>query len=321
MPHSSPTILTITLNPALDKSSKVDRIIPEQKLMCTSTHIDAGGGGINVAKAIHRLGGKVNALFTAGGYSGEVLQQLIQAENIPHTCIPTQNNTRENTIIVEKSTNFQYRFGMQSTAISPTDIQNILTKIKESTASIIVISGSIPIGTPVEIYNEIAQIATKKNAKCIVDTSGEALESVYKENIYLLKPNLQELYKLAKVDALEIHEVDDVARELLHKSKCEMIAVSLGSQGAIIVTKNHCEHLPAPPVHKKSTVGAGDSMVGGMVWALAHKKTLSQVLRWGVACGAAATMNEGTHLFEKEQAEKLYQWLKKYGEKFKIALE
>ncbi|HEY1055097.1 MAG TPA: PfkB family carbohydrate kinase, partial [Emticicia sp.] len=182
----------------------------------------------------------------------------------------------------------------------------------------LVASGSLSPGLGDDFYEKVAAISHKIGSKLIVDTSGVPLERAMDEGVFLLKPNVGELAKLVKKESLEINEVDDAAREIISKGKCEVVVVSMGPQGAVLVTKDICEHIPAPPVQKKSTVGAGDSMVGGMVWALAEGKELSEMLRWGVACGSAATMNEGTQLFKKEDALKLLKWLNTYGEKYQI---
>ena len=107
-----------------------------------------------------------------------------------------------------------------------------------------------------------------------------------------------------------MEEVNDAAKKIIAQGSAEIIVVSLGPQGAALITKDSYDYVPAPNVAKKSTVGAGDSMVGGMVWALSQNKILAEVLRWGVACGSAATMNEGTQLFKIEDANRLFEWLK-----------
>jgi 6-phosphofructokinase 2 len=145
----------------------------------------------------------------------------------------------------------------------------------------------------------------------IIDTSGEALQKALEAGVYLVKPNVGELAKLIGVAKLEMEEVEQAAKKLIEKGNAEIVVVSLGPQGAVLVTQDLTEFIPAPHVVKKSTVGAGDSMVGAMVWALSQNKSLKEVVQWGVACGSAATMNEGTQLFKKEDAQRLFEWLQK----------
>jgi 6-phosphofructokinase 2 len=305
-------IITLTVNPAIDKSTKFSGLVAEQKIRCETPHFDAGGGGINVSKAIARLGGKSLAVFTSGGPSGELLQNLLKAESIDYQAIKTKNWTRENFIAVDVLTNSQYRFGMPGAEILPEEASEILKKIEELQPDYLVASGSLSEGLGDDFYEKVAAISRKIGSKLIIDTSGEPLKMAIDEGVYLLKPNVGELAKLVGAKSLEIDEVDEAAREIIAKGGCEIVVVSLGPQGAVLVTKDICEHIPAPPVQKKSTVGAGDSMVGGMVWALSEGKTLHEMLRWGVACGSAATMNEGTQLFKKADAERLFEWLQKY---------
>lgn len=303
-------IITLTVNPALDKSAHFKGLVAEQKIRCEEPRFDAGGGGINVSKAIFRLGGASLAVFTAGGPTGEIMKDLLTTEGIEIDPIPVKNWTRESFVAVDDNTNSQYRFGFPGAAISAVEKDAILLKMKLISPELLVVSGSISEGLPIDFYKQIAEIAKKTNIKVVVDTAGEALEKVLETGVYLIKPNVGELAKLVGVDSLEMEEVNQAAKQIIAKGGAEIVVVSLGPQGAVLVTKDAYEYVPAPNVVKKSTVGAGDSMVGGMVWALSQNKSLKEVIRWGVACGSAATMNEGTQLFKKEDAQRLFEWLK-----------
>lgn len=300
-------IVTLTLNPSIDKSATFSGLIPEQKIRCESPRYDAGGGGINVSKAITRLGGKSLCVFTAGGSTGERLEKLIQDEDIESKSIPTKNWTRENFIGFDKITKAQYRFGFPGTELSETEKVTILQTIKALKTNNLVISGSLNEGLSTDFYQKITEIAKASAAKVIVDTSGEALQKVLETGVYLVKPNVGELAKLIGVERLERKDVELAAKKLIEKGSAEIIVVSLGAEGAILVTKDQTEFVKAPNVEKKSTVGAGDSMVGAMVWALSQNKPLKEVIKWGVSCGSAATMNEGTQLFKLEDAKRLFQ--------------
>lgn len=310
-------IVTLTVNPAIDKSTKFAGLIAEQKIRCEEPRFDAGGGGINVSKAIARLGGKSLAVFTAGGASGQLLEDLVEKEGIDYQVVKIKNWTRESFTAVDSLTNSQYRFGMPGAEIFKEESDEILRRIEQLKPDYLVASGSLSPKIGDDFYEKVAAISRKIGSKLIIDTSGEPLKCAIDEGVYLLKPNVSELAKLVGAETLEMDEVDDAAREIIVKGGCEIVVVSLGPQGAMLVTKDFCEHIPAPPVQKKSTVGAGDSMVGGMVWALSSGKTLQEMLRWGVACGSAATMNEGTQLFKKEDAQRLFGWLQNYSKKYK----
>ena len=304
-------IVTLTLNPSVDKSTKFTGLLPEQKIRCDEPHFDAGGGGINVSKAISRLGGTSLCVFTSGGATGALLEQLVADEKIDVKAIPIQKDTRENLIALETHTNAQYRFGFPGPEISDSEIDTIIKTLEQLKPKYLVASGSLNEGLSSDFYQHIAKLAKAAGSKFIADTSGEALQKVLETGVYLVKPNVGELAKLVGVERLEIEEVDDAARKLIDNGSAEIVVVSLGPQGAVLVTKDVTEFVPAPNVAKKSTVGAGDSMVGGMVWALSQDKSLKEVVQWGVACGSAATMNKGTQLFKIEDANRLFAWLRK----------
>lgn len=304
-------ILTITLNPTVDKSTIIDQLIPEKKLRCEQPKFEPGGGGINVSRALRRLGLDSDALFTSGGRTGKLLEELLEKEGVHRKSVNVSVETRENFIVVASSTNQQYRFGMPGLEIPVTEQENIFAAFEglDPFPEIIVISGSLPPGMPPEFLRRIVKKGKENNAMVIVDTSEEALKHVLEEGVFLLKPNLGELGRLVGIDALDNESADEAAQELIQSGKAEVIVVSLGPQGAYLITKDIKEHIPAPTVKKLSTVGAGDSMVAGMVSVLARDGNYSEMVKMGVACGSAATMNAGTQLFKKEDAQRLFKWL------------
>lgn len=306
------SILTITLNPAVDKSCTVENIKPEKKLRCSPPLYEPGGGGINVSRGLIRLGINSTALFTAGGRTGELLKDLIIKEKVEILPIEVSGESRENFIVVDTSHNEQYRFGMPGNEISETEAANILNNITNfsPTPDFTIISGSLPPGIEASFLRNLVRKLKTSGVKIILDTSGAALSETIKEGVYLLKPNLGELSKLANLEALDNLQANEAAKKLIDENKAEVIIVSLGPQGALLVTKNESKFIPAPSVKKLSTVGAGDSMVAGIVSVLCNNGSLIDAARMGVACGSAATMNPGTGLFNKEDAERLFNWLK-----------
>ncbi|KAF2518515.1 1-phosphofructokinase family hexose kinase [Flavobacterium salilacus subsp. salilacus] len=306
-------VLTITLNPTVDKSSSVANIKPEKKLRCAAPKYEPGGGGINVSRGLLRLGITTTALFTAGGRTGSLLQQLLEEEDITTLPVQVAAQTRENFIVVDTFTNEQYRFGMPGEAITDSETATIYKTIKAITPfpEIVVISGSLPPGIAPVFVKTLVKLAKEKGSKVVLDTSGEALSAALEEGVYLLKPNIGELSRLSGIEHLDNEMTVQAAMQLINKGMAEVIVVSMGAQGAYLVTKEQTAHIPAPAVKKMSTVGAGDSMVAGMVAMLAKGGTVLDMVRMGVACGSAATMNPGTGLFKKEDAERLYQWLSK----------
>jgi 6-phosphofructokinase 2 len=302
-------IITLTVNPALDKSTTSPAIVPEKKLRCAPVSIDAGGGGINVSKGLHRLDTASTAVFPIGGNNGKMLQNLVKNEGIRTKCLETSGETRESFSVSDEHTGLQYRFTMPGVAITDTEAQNLLDLTEQLKPDILVASGSLPAGLGDDYYRRVAQAAHRIGAKLILDCSGEPLLRAAQEGVFLLKPNLGELSSLSGVAELEMNQVDDAARDLIQKGRVEVVVVSLGGQGAVLVTKEKLEHIPVPPVKVRTTVGAGDSMVSGMVWALAKRKNMSEMVRMGVSCGTAATLNTGTTLFTKDDAMKVFEWI------------
>lgn len=156
----------------------------------------------------------------------------------------------------------------------------------------------------------MALLVQKQHGKLILDTSGEPLLLGANAGVYMLKPNLGELSTLCGVAYISAVELEELAKTYLEKNSCEVLVISMGPKGALLVTKDLTEHIPAPVVHQKSTIGAGDSMVAGMVLSMAKGKSMTEMARYGVACGTAATMNPGTKLCKKEDADALYQWIR-----------
>ena len=300
-------ILTVTLNPAIDKSTVTDLIQPEAKQRCTDVLNEPGGGGINVSKALKKLQAASIALFPSGGHNGEMLKSLLTAAEIPFHSINSSVETRENWVVLESETNHQFRFTFPGKSIEEQVIKKLIDDILSYSPAYVVASGSLPPGLPDYFYGLIVKTANAVGAKCIVDTSGPALQALQGKNAFLIKPNTSELCKMLSVQTLQNNEVPDAAQQAVRDGFAELIAVSMGPDGAWLVTAEKKYFASAPIVKKKSTVGAGDSMVAGITYMLQQQQPLQQVINFGVACGSAATMNEGTQLFKIEDVQQLFE--------------
>lgn len=300
-------VVTVTFSPCIDKSASVPVLVPEKKLQCSHPQLEPGGGGINVARALKRLGIQATAIYPSGGYSGKFLDHLMQTEGIPSVVIETEKETRENIIIVDESTNSQYRFGMPANALSEGEWKKCLAAVEAmDQVNFLVVSGSIPPGVPLNLFKELSALANMKKARLVVDTSGPALKEAVKHGVYMLKPNLGELSTLAGTSRIDINMAEETARAVIDKYGCGAIVVSMGKDGAMLVTREGSFSVKSPDVPRKSTVGAGDSMVAGIIYSLVNGNSLDQALQYGVACGTAATMNAGTELCHKEDADRLF---------------
>ncbi|OMP76603.1 MULTISPECIES: 1-phosphofructokinase family hexose kinase [unclassified Chitinophaga] len=301
-------IITFTFNPAIDKSTTINHLVPEKKLACSPPVFEPGGGGINVARAIRNLGGHATAVYLSGGYTGRFFSSLIEKEHLDAINVTISGKTRENLVVMDVSTNQQYRFGMPGPTVSEKEWQPCLEIIGKCAADdFIVVSGSLPPGMPPEVMGEIAAIVKKRRARLVVDISGEALACALKEGVYLIKPNLTELELLIGNSHLSEQDVYQESRQIINRGQSAAVVVSLGAAGAILVTKDEQVMIPAPLVKSVSTVGAGDAMLAGIVYKLSKGAGFLGAIRYGIACGAAATLHPGTALCQPEDVEKLFQ--------------
>jgi 6-phosphofructokinase 2 len=299
-------ILTITFNPAIDKSTTVPQLIPEKKLKCSQPHFEPGGGGINVARVINRLGGAVAAIYPSGGHPGNFFNDLLLEEKIMIKPCLIRGNTRENMVIHDLHADTQYRFGMPGPTLSEEEWRSCIHAIQEyMQVKYIVVSGSLPSGIPFSVFNELKMIADSLHANLVIDTSGEPLMHAASCGAFLLKPNLGELAMLTGKDKIQENEIPAIGRELIIKKAAKMLLVSMGEQGAILITDQHAWRAKPPTLPRKSTVGAGDSMVAGFIYALCAGKTPESALAYAVAAGTATTQHPGTQLCGAGDPEKL----------------
>jgi 6-phosphofructokinase 2 len=304
-------ILTLTLNPCIDKTIWVEKLIPEKKLKGKHPEDEPGGGGINVSRAIKFLGEESNAIFLNGGYTGKYLLELLNAEKIEYTESRTKGDTRTNLMLIDESTLLEYRIRMEGPEISASETENLLNILKQqNNYDFLVASGSLPKGISEDFYAEVAAVVASHNAKFILDTSGRALKKALEQKLFLLKPNLNELSLLCEIsEDASIADIIRATKKLLNKINCSVIVVSLGASGAILVTELETHHILPPKVNVKSTVGAGDSMVAGMTIALSKNLSWKEVLQYGIACGSAATLNSGRGLCNPIEVDRLYKEL------------
>lgn len=295
-------IVTLTMNPAIDKSSAVETVVSEHKLRCDEPTFEPGGGGVNVSRALNKIGATSTAVCIFGGHTGEMLKDLLARESVKFHSIQVEGATRENFTAFEKSSLLQYRFGMPGPLMLEREWKHCIQVIDEMAdeMDILVLSGSLPQGVPDDFYAQLILSLKKKDVKIVVDTSGKPLREAIKAGVYMLKPNLKELedYMDGKIEDETVCETG--LMQMIHDGHAEIIVASIGAGGAILATKEGISYYRSPWVPIRSKVGAGDSMVAGLVFALAEGDSSDQIARMGVACGAAAVMTDGSELCRKE---------------------
>lgn len=297
------------MNPCIDKSAGVERVIVERKLYCKMPTYEAGGGGVNVSRAVKKLGGESKLLYPSGGLLGQLLNDLLEGEKIEHHPIYIEDAIRENVIILEESTGLQYRFGMPGPVLRDEEWQRCLDELGniKPEPDYIVASGSLPSGVPEDFYARIARIGKEKGIKVIVDAPAKNLNPVLQEGAYLIKPNIREFRELFDGEIKEEPQIKDKARAIVATGQSEVVVISLGAAGVIMAVDRTVEHILPPTVPVISKVGAGDSMVAGIVLSLARGMKEYDAIRFGVAAGTAAVMTPGTELCRREDTERLYQ--------------
>ena len=304
-------ILTLTLSPALDLATSVQHLRPHDKLRCSTPLYTPGGGGINVSRTIRRLGGEALALFPAGGSTGEHLLELLNAEGVPFHAIAVAGWTRQCINITNQADGQQYRFVLPGNPLSPQEQTALLSALETlPAAEFLVISGSLPDGLAADFLPRLLESAQRRGSRCVVDSTASALRQMLDiGGLLLIKPNLDELSAMLGEPIAGPEHLNQVAQDLVAAGRTEAVLVSLGAQGALLATAEGCERIPAPTVPRRSTVGAGDSLLAAMVFKRASGASWSVAARYGVAAGTAAIMAEGRELSRLEDTERLYTWL------------
>lgn len=300
-------ILTVTPNPAIDLSTSVAKVAPSRKLRCGEVRRDPGGGGLNVARVAGRLGARTTAVIPVGGETGRQLEALVRAEGVHSLASPIAGATRENVTVLDLSSGDEFRFVMPGPRLADLEWMaclSILAKVEER-PTLICASGSLPPGAPRDFYARVAEIAEMMSVPFVLDTSGPPLAEALRERIRLIKPNLVELQELVGVALNSEKALVGACRELISTGRTEAVALTLGADGALLVTHDEAWRGHAPDVAARSTVGAGDSFMGAMAWALAEGQELPEAFAWGCAAGAAAVLQFGTELSLAEDVRRL----------------
>jgi 6-phosphofructokinase 2 len=300
-----PMIATLTVNPSIDGSSVAEEVRHTHKVRTTDERFAPGGGGINVARVLARLGSDVEALYLAGGVTGSVLAGLLERAGLRHACIPISGDTRISLAVHEKCSGKEYRFVPQGPAITEAECDACLAAVRASDCSWLVISGSLPRGVPEGFYGRIIDAARERDVKIVLDTSGAALKATLAHGgVHLVKPSLGEMEQLAGRSLREPGALAAAAAEIVAGGGAEMVAVSLGHEGAMLVRAGGVLSLPAIPVQARSAVGAGDSFVAAMTCGLAMGRDPEDAFRLGIAAGTATVLTPGTDLCHRRDVDR-----------------
>jgi 6-phosphofructokinase 2 len=299
-------IVTLTMNPAIDVSASVKRMVTDHKIRCLKTKRDPGGGGINVARALKRFNAEPLAIFPMGGASGLMLERLVAAEGVRHQSFVIERDCRANFTANEMESNGQYRFVLPGPTLGEEEWNAGLGLMTQACSSgYAVASGSLPRGVPHDFYARLARnLKVMGGARLVLDTSGPPLKHALDVGVYLVKPSLSEFSELLG------EEPDNAAcleagRTLVTNGKAEIVALTMGADGAMLISRDLALFAKPPPVTVRGTVGAGDSFLALLVLYLANRQSMAEAFRHAVAAGCAALLSPGTGLCSPDMVAQL----------------
>jgi 6-phosphofructokinase 2 len=298
-------IVTLTLNPAIDISTETEIVRHTHKVRTRGEAMEPGGGGINVARVLDKLGADVTALFLGGGATGRVLDELLERAGIAHQLVEIREDSRISLTVLETSTGHEFRFVPEGPRVTESEAAKVLEATAVTQCDFVVASGSLPRGIADDFYAKICKRETERGARFVLDTSGEALAAAIRAGgLFLVTPSRGEFESFVG-KKLSKAELADEAERLVTKGAAENVAITLGREGAILANREGTQVAAAIPVEACSAVGAGDSFVAGMVYGFSLGKNAEDAFRVGLAAGAAAVLSCGSELARTEDLEKL----------------
>lgn len=294
-------ITCLTLNPSVDLYTATDAVRPADKLRCDPPLREPGGGGINVARVLSRLDSAVRTVYPSGGPSGQWLDGHLAHLALDPQRLAIEGETRENLTVRARESAAEYRFVMPGPSLSAAELQACLDT---ATANLrhgdwIVASGSLPPGAPTGTWAQLAQAAQARGAHCALDTSGAGLRAAIGDpsvHLSLVKPNLRELREATGEALPDATAWTAAARRWVAQGRATRVALSLGDRGALLVGPQGAWEAASLDVPLASSVGAGDSFLAGLLWALSQGLEDAVALSWAMAAGTAALLHPGTGL-------------------------
>jgi 6-phosphofructokinase 2 len=309
------SILTVTLNPALDLATDVDKVESGYKLRCGPARLDPGGGGVNVSRAIAKLGGRSTPFVAVGGATGESFKSLLEAEGVAAEWFAIDGLTRQSVVVNERGSGRQFRFVLPGPEWSEEAAARVLETIAAALSrqpdpiAYLVASGSLPPGLPDDFYQRIGDLAGRAGARFILDTSGHELAVTAKGSEhppFLWIMDQREAECVAGAPLANLDGLEQLGRELKSRHAAEIVVLTFSEGGAVAVSDGETMRLRPPKVGVVSKVGAGDSFVGGLVLKLASGASLREACAYGVAAAASAVTSPGTGLCNHEDTDRYF---------------
>lgn len=302
-------ITGVCLNPSFDKTVEVDALALGEVNRIRSVRVDMGGKGVNVAVVAHRLGLDALCIGCMGEQGARQFTQLLDAEGLAHRFLTVPGAIRTNLKVVSLDGKGVTELNEPGAPLSAQDMKAFFALAREEAArsDYMVLTGSLPPGCPENAYGDL--IRALGNTRCILDAGGAALRLGAEAGPFLIKPNLAELEQALGAQLRTLRSIRDAALIFLRKGAAHVV-VSMGAMGAMYVSQARTLYAPALKVEARSTVGAGDAMVGGMLLGLQQEGDMAHAFRCGIAAGAASVMTEGTQLIRPEDFQRLVSQVK-----------
>lgn len=297
------------MNPSLDLFGSTEKLHDDAKSRCDEAAREPGGGGINVARNIQRMGDTALAIFPSGGVNGDLLKQLLADHKTPFRSPSIEAETRQSVIITEATTKKMYHLVFPGPELQDPEWQECLSVVKavKPAPEFLVLSGSMPDGVPSDFYGQLSAYAARNSIKVVLDTSEPGLRTCLDEGVYLAKLNRTEFSELGYPETADHDTLMDGMASLIDEGAAEILIVTLGADGALLVSRSGDKlHFAPPPTEIVSHVGAGDAFVSALVHQLYHHTSLKEAFRYGVAAAATAIQTPGNQLYDLDLLEKVY---------------
>lgn len=301
-------IVTFTMNPAVDVFGETDRIYDDSKTRCRQRAVEPGGGGINVARNIHRMGFPTLAVFPAGGLHGEQLQQLLQNDQQPFIAVPIQGQSRQNLAITDLSRKVMHHFVFPGPELTEQEMRACRDTLLKYAPPFLILSGSLPDHVQQDFYAQVTESCATKGVKVLLDTSGQALSKTLYHGAYLAKLNRREFASLGFDEHSSLAQLARDMRQLVTDGAVDVLIVTLTRGGAMLISRDgDAYYCSAPKVDIVSHVGAGDSFMSALAYQLANGVSLALAFQYGVAAACVTVQSEGNQLTDFEWLERTLQ--------------
>lgn len=299
-------IATLTMNPAIDSACEAEAVSPTHKIRTFGERYDPGGGGLNVARVLQRFGAEVEAIYLSGGPTGALLDQLLDGIGLARRTIPIADHTRMSLAVYERSTGHEYRFVPEGPLISAEEAAATRDAVLAQPYSWVIASGSLPRGVPADFFARLAAPLAEAGARLAIDTSGASLAAVVEQGgAWLLKPSVGEFEKLLGRTLPTHAAVAEAAQALIAAGTAQIIAVTMGEEGAVLAHPDGVLTHPGIKAVARSTTGAGDSFLAGLIDGFLRAEPLESAFLRGIAAGTAAVLHPGTGLCQVADVERL----------------